>query len=450
MKNEEKAIYSYHTFMLPFIIKNEENKKSVIKNWNLDTYKACYNEESYFHGFFKDSMFNSSNNSEFYTRKEYSNTKFIVKKRKEYNLLLENINLRIFDTGIGVLTFNIINNDYEDVKSILEINDYARRIYPEYLDNEQKCSLLPEYIKLHDISENFIYKEEDTKPTISKIITKLIGNEITPAIDDRMFTLCYYNNSKISDELKTDYENHDKWYEYVFIDGAGKTVQNKKMQAKLMEKATYPRWQESGTMYGMSKYSFVCLTNAGFPLKHMQTIYFSMFSLLLMVRATILKFSSEVSSIAVKLEDKSTSEKVTDLYENYIKFVNKFYFREITAKDQGLELYEQAIDIFKIERDIKDLDSELEELHKYIELKEKKKSEKELEKTNRNLEILAYIGGALVLPSILTGFFGMNIIEFIPENHTVNELAIYIILSALCLPIGLFIKDKFFKKENHE
>ena len=134
-----------------------------------------------------------------------------------------------------------------------------------------------------------------------------------------------------------------------------------------------------------------------------------MFGLLLMVRATILKFSSEVSEIAKKIDNKNISDDVSELYKRYIQFVNGFYFREITAKDQGLELYEKALDILSIPREIKDLDAEIDELHKYIEIKQRKVVEKANEKTNKKLEKIQLYGGVLLGTSVLTGFFGMNV-----------------------------------------
>ena len=229
-----------------------------------------------------------------------------------------------------------------------------------------------------------------------------------------MFVISFYKNSKFANDLKRDFIKNDRWYEYIFVDGDGKTVQNNDMQKELINKATYPRWQDRGTMYGISKYSFVCIAENSDFIKntvqiHIQTIYFQIFSLLLMVRATILKFSSEVSNIANNIDDKNIAKEVDKLYKSYIQFVNSFYFREITAKDQGLELYEKAMDILNIQRDIKDLDAEIEELHKYIEIKQKKEMELETEKTNKKLNDISIYGGLILFASFLTGFFGMNV-----------------------------------------
>jgi Mg2+ and Co2+ transporter CorA len=217
------------------------------------------------------------------------------------------------------------------------------------------------------------------------------------------------------------------------------------MQKTLIEKATYNRWQNNGTMYGISKYSFVCLGEDEFALPHMQTIYFNIFSLLLMVRATILKFSSEVSDIAKNIDSKNTAGDVNNLYKRYIQFVNSFYFREITAKDQGLELYEKAMDILNIQRDIKDLDSEIEELHKYIEISNNKK---ETEQMN-NLNKLGYI----FLPgTFIAGFFGMNTFSGIDNMGGFLFSVIVIICSTLYVTKvhDIKIKDFFIKDKGQK
>jgi hypothetical protein len=432
--DKAENIHSHHTFMLPFIF-DMTDKKDIIKNWDLSVYTANYNEEAYFHRFFKESMFGSNCNSEFYIQEQYNDAKYIIKIRnQEYTLNLKNVNLRIFDTGIGILTLNIENKSYFDIKSILEINDYARRISPEYLDFEEKKSgLVPDFVQINDVIEDFNFEDTLKTPYISKIIQLFLPKDkIIPAVDDRMFTISFYQNKPITEWVKSNYEENDKWYEYVFVDGNGKTVQDEIMQKQLIKNASYTRWKDYGTMYGMSKYSFVCLSSSEFPLEHMKTMYFSMFSLLLMVRATLLKFSSEVSSIVNDLNDKKTSQNVTELYENYIQFVNKFYFREITAKDQGLEIYEKALAVLNIQRDIKDLDDEIEELHQFVKLQSEKKSAE-------SMNYLTWIGAVLLPPSILTGYFGMNTLGsgIISFGFSTG----LIIISAVIIPLIMLIKQ---------
>lgn len=432
LKNDKKETISHHIFMLPF---KYYDKRKVLKDWdNPIEQKVSYNEQAYFHKFFIDSMFN---NCEIYETNKYKTLK--IKKSKLFELEVEKLTLRIFDDfKVGILSFHIENKNYYEIEDILKINDYGRRIYPEYLDVNKNCNLVADYIELDELQEDYNVVNSDNSPRISNIITKLIGN-ITPAVDDRMFTISYFSNPKLASELKENYECNDKWYEYVFVDGDGKTVQNISMQKDHIKKATYCRWQNYGTMYGISKYSFVCLSDNSFPLKHIKTIYFNIFTLLLMVRATLLKFAEEVSIVSNNLEKNTTANNVTKLYEKYIKFINKYYFREITAKDQGLELYEKALDILNIQRDIKDLDVEIEEFFKYVEMKQRKESEKESEKTNKKLEKIQIWGGYLLFVSVLTGFFGMNV------GDSDNFSTWYVLPTII---VSLFVAYKIFNKEN--
>jgi len=432
-------IYSYHTFMLPFRYE-KSNKEIITKGWDKRTYEIDYNEKAYFHDFFIKTLTSAA----YYTKK-FQDTTFVMKKSKEYILELESTNLKLYeDLEIGILTINIKNDSYHDIASVLEINDYARRLYPEYLNYEkEECGLVPDFIEFNGVKEEFDFSHNRKEPKISKIIEQFIPTyKIQKAVDDRMFVISFYKNERIANELKQNYETHDKWYEYVFIDGNGKNVQNEVMQKKLTEQATYPRWQQYGTMYGMSKYSFVSLASSNFPLEHMQTMYQSMFTLLLTVRAALLKFSQEVSEVAKNLKNKNTPQRVNHLYEKYIKFVNEFYFREITAKDQGLEIYEKAIGILNIERDIKDLDAEIEELHKYVELQQKKEMEQEAEATNKKLTDISLYGGIILFASFLTGIFGMNVGK--QENFSTTTVFFWITIAII---IGLYLIKK---KEPHE
>ena len=428
---QEKEIYSHHTFMFPFIF-DIKNKIEILKGWEFKKYEDEYNEIAYFHTFFKNSMFTKEEdkNSAFYTKEEYKDSKFIICKSKEYLLNLKSVNLRMFKTGVGILSFHIENTTYKELKDILEINEFARRIYPEYFDTDDKPRLVADYIQLKDIKEEFKYTYKPKEIKLSKIITSLIPTEkITPAVDDRMFVISFYKNSDLANDLRVDYKTDDRWYEYLFIDADGKTVQNDEMQNRLITEASYPRWQNYGTMFGISKYSFVCLADSDFTLPHMKTMYFQMFTLLLMLRATLLRFSNEVSEIADKIDKEDTAKKVSKLYKDYIQFVNSFYFREITPKDQGLEIYEKSLDILKIERDIKDLDAEIEELHTYVNLKTEQRNTDNMNRLNK-------IAAWFVPISLVIGFFGMNIEE---TKH------FPLVLFLASLPVTLVISYFIFK-----
>ena len=132
-------------------------------------------------------------------------------------------------------------------------------------------------------------------------------------------------------------------------------------------------------------------------------MYFQIFSLLLAYRASVIKFSKDVQNITYN-ENKLLG-KAQELYKKYLQFMNKLYFKEVTAQDQGIELYDKAMKVMNTEKYIKDLDEEISELHNYVQMVEEKKQ-------NNRLERISELGAVFLPPSLLTGIFGMNVIEF--------------------------------------
>jgi len=266
---------------------------------------------------------------------------------------------------------------------------------------------------------------------------------INPLIDDRMFVVSWYGNTDLCKELasKTDkirdgfqilnYETNDWWYKYVFNDQRFPTCQDESMKSQLIQKHTYSRWSNLGTFYGINRYSFVCLTdtldnlkkpyvNAAFLVNHMQTIYYKMAELCLVQRACVLRFSQEVAGISAMKDKKKNplTKRVSNLYKQYIKFVNRIYFREVTAQEQGIELYDLMQEHMRIEQNVKDLDNEISELNQYAMLLEE-------QKRNSSLAILTLIGSIFIIPTFIVGVYGMNIGKYaqMPENAIIPIIA---------------------------
>lgn len=468
--------YSYHIFMFPFrfdyIKKSFIDKHDYYKDYDFDervkidkSFKhnlekdgweyqkfevkkhTDYNEIAYFYDFVRDSLYNiqdfeDSATSYYFKKKRVDNRfyKIKIKDKKIYELIIDNISLRIFDTGVGILSFELKNEKYRDFDDILKINEYGRRIYPQFLGKnfdvqDTKKAFLPDFLEVCGIKEDFSKRYE--KPEPASFILKILGensftinnedenskgkNFIQPIIDDRMFVICWYENSSISSILKGDnWKESDKWYKYVFVDGNDITVQDKDMQKELIEKATYKRWNYYGTFYGITRYSFVSLTNDDYFGKniiqaHMKTIYFQIVTLLLAQRASILRFSDEITAISNisnkdSSSDKKISEKISILYKNFLRFSNKLYFKEVTAQEQGIEMYDQGSQMMNIKRDIDDLKQEISSLNSYAFVLQEKEERVQM----NNLTKL----GTIFLPgTFIAGIFGMNVF---PDN-TINN-----------------------------
>lgn len=533
-----ETLYSQHSFLFPFkwdILKGKKFKElnyhertdivelSKIINhdiWEAKNFdiKKNYNEFEYFYPHIRDALYTDLVNNHidekkidpdkdtislYFEHKDFKdgNKKFIIKKsfseedkvngknkirsyevQEQYELEITSVILRIFETGIGVLSFHVENKKYKLVEDVLRINDYGRRLYEPFqgakgnqtaeeisigkfkntfsgIENRLKIieDILGQPFYYHD---EISYTENSYKDPLKKI-------QFQQVIDDRMYTLSWIgNNSFINNvtEFKEKEGNYqyiysDNWYEYVFVDGNGKTCNSKIMQKELIEKSTYDRWIDDGTLYGISRYSFVMATNEEYFAKnilrtHLDSMYYQMAVLSLVQRASIIRFSGEVARIS-SLENKKAfiTQEISSIYKNYIQFINRIYFREVTAQEQGIELYSMIIESMNVEREVKDLDNEIQELHNYATLIEDKT-------INDKMNRITVIGILLAFPSFITGFFGMNIFndiftDFSPEKIFSSPViskwfGLFILLPILLIVLEekLSIIEKLKKKIN--
>ncbi|MBF0376401.1 MAG: hypothetical protein HQK72_02855 [Desulfamplus sp.] len=463
--SEEKQLYSYHAFLFPFTwkidekIKLETFAKSLEKaHWKYEPYEIKkaektqteknYSEFVYFYEYARDGIYNTNkefkpNQTTYHFNFESYNSKYVIKikdKDTPYELDIESISLKLYETGIAILSFQMDNFKYSNKEDIKKINDYGRRTYPQFLPLDVvRKKFLPEYIDITglqlDLKEDFSSYENENKDfnisnnqnpaDLPKFIKNILGKNFTnnknekenkvfvnPIIDDRMFVICWYGNNEESERLtkfcdnQYKYEHDDFWYSFIFIDKDDPTSQSKTMLPELLRNHTYNRWAGYNTIYGITRYSFMVLSKndsyAKVIVNHVKTMYHQLVVLTLAQRTSILNFSKRITDIS-NIENNITKD-VSQLHKDYIKFVNKLYFNEITAQDQGIELYDMMLNRMRIKENIKDLAGQIRELHDYAELEEQKKSNEVINKITK-------IGLYVMIPTLVTGFFGMNILD---------------------------------------
>ncbi len=495
---DEKIVKSQHIFLFPFRIDFLDEKKAkstkhtdfvkaildtikspdwIYKAYNPKESTCYYNEYFYFHDYVQKAIFDIREYEDikdkqesvvsYYFEKDKCQTykmSIFVKIENDsirYDLDIENISLRIFETGVGILTIVLFNHEKDSIDDILKINDFGRRIYPQFLPvDSTKGVFLADKIILncngHEIIEDFAESRfHDSKLQIAKYIRHLIGDELytnfklIPSIDDRMYTVCWYSNDSWSKEFseKNAYKSCDEWYKFIFIDGNSIGVANNTMKRELIKKNTYARWVEWGTFYGITRYSLMCLTNSGFLVsrKHMLKQYYQIAIITLAQRASILKFSSDISKITERLEeiDKASDNKennfdeivqeIKELNKRFIRFTNRLCFTEVTPQEQGIEMYNMAVDVMGLKQQVATVKEEMKELYEFVELNYAKFRNNQMEKLNKIVFMFLPI-------TVVTGLWGMNLFFinlFAPElneqnGHICKELCI------LILTLGLF------------
>ena len=474
---------SFHNFMFPFRWKinglddrpfseqvNLENiRYALSSNWERmskpiveEEKDGLYNERNYFYEFVHPALYDDGSPQTLvrhYERREPKHgdvTYHIVcgRDHDEYILDVQSINLNLYATGVGVLSIYLHNNRYTEIKDILAINQYGRRVFPPFIADVNGRNEIAHSLSLEGL--NGVYGEDfsgysnktpSNQPAafIGKMVNEVAGNiMMQPVIDDRMYVLCWYKNDDWTRMFAYDYDSFVKtdedWYKLVFVDSYfGLSCQNKSMRHELIKKATYERWQSLYSLYGISRYSMVYLTNTGCPdflLTNFETEYVRMAELVLMQRASVLRFSAEVTQISKLSGTKDFSERVSSLYREYIRFVNRFYFREISAQDQAIEIYQKLYDAMNLKEQVEKLDGEIEELHDYVSMREESR-------TNRTMSLLTWITTIFLPVTVVAGYFSMN--DFCTNKKFIFESIVMICFAIIVISIVLIINKRRLK-----
>lgn len=478
--------YSYHIFMFPFRWHIEEQRterfgeqiafrnikfptvfdgwERVIEPKTQEEKESLYNEKNYFYEFVHDALYDTgrddnTNIVRHYERKEpkSQNVQYHIKTfSKEYVLNVDAINLNLYSTGVGVLSFYLYNEKYEDKDDILKINQFGRRVYPPYFASKTPSpySELPVTLSFEGLngvySEDFQHYGTDDANQPASFLRKMV-NEVAPnidikaVIDDRMYTMSWYYNcdliTELCDKKESLYISNEYWYKYIYVDGSSLTCQNDDMMRELIKKSTYERWQKWHSLYGLSRYSFVMLTNAGDDEKHLyttfETEYARMAELILVQKASVLRFSAEVtniSSMEKERQDNKLADKVRSLYKEYIRFVNQIHFREVSAQDQAIELYDKLYETAKLKEHVEKLDDEIEELFNYVSMQGEKN-------TNDTMSSLTWLATIFVPATFVAGLFGMNN-DVIAEDHIMNNGILQFVVVFIAIAIVMLLKYK--------
>ncbi|OON90989.1 MAG: hypothetical protein ATN32_02855 [Candidatus Epulonipiscium fishelsonii] len=403
---------SEHIFLFPFAwsvpmhrkannFKPQQNLKSDIfwriegwkrQDFNIDNYGE-YNEFVYFYKPVRNVLYEKIKDSEI--TKVYSNVLVnkdsyceIQIKDSYYKLNIVKIGLRVLKSGIGILSIYLENYTYLDLEDIKNINLLSECVYPLELP-----------IKEHPNKINFCLKDrmifEDRTLTdyklnagkISPFIMKLLGKNfvqekklwgiyIEPLIGSKMVTLCLFNDNEYFEKVKSNN----------FI---------------LNKESVKERYTSSDTsrFYYVTAFSLFCVSTINVDSK----VYDQMMNLLLIQKTTLLNFSNQIASISL-LPESELVVAIQNLYKIYIQFINQMYFNEVTEDARGRWLYSKISKLLNIKQEIQQLDFEMKEVHEYAELINR-------EQSKIKVELLAFIGVALVVPTFVTGFFGMNIMS---------------------------------------
>ena len=260
----------------PAVAESQENdgNKTEKNNVSHDA-QVLYNEKNYYFRFVHDVLYDSGDGNDnlvmHFERKEpqEKDVRYLIKvsgREKPYSLKVDAININLYKTGVGLMSFYLRNDDESqcDTRDILNINQYGRRILPPFWSevNAEKRQELSESLEISGLDTE-ISKEDFKSYTVDEpwaatsmldsLLKDLTDNlTLTPVIDDRMFVMSLYKNddmSRLSLSAADAYCNPSSpfsefWYKYLFVDTWSPTCQNNEMRRDLLRAHTYLRWQD--------------------------------------------------------------------------------------------------------------------------------------------------------------------------------------------------------------
>ncbi|MBQ2724489.1 MAG: hypothetical protein IJF78_02160 [Clostridia bacterium] len=409
---------------------------------NMDDALLFYKEYQYFHpyarkalyGFAEDIVTNYSfRPKDIRNLAHYYITRTDEKGSRKYCLLVNAIKLKIYNTGVAIFILECENHgvgetldpesgkvtgklDQRTLSAVKEINDYGRRVALPYLPTPPYYSSLTADSLTLDIDSVGTFqsdfrkfaKEMNSLETfertlslthfcdfIKKILqfgrddirftSKLTDIDkntyyIYPALDDRMFVVCYVMDSaeiakftkrKDDGELVclTDDTLSKSLHELIAIDPPGNCcTQDMNLRKSYLETHMYNRWIDYGTLTTYTNQSLINLTTTDCPsylTDSFLTQYVQLCCLVLVQRASIINFQRQTSAISAHVEERgrqiklSTVSEVMKLQERFVAFQNQLSFTEVSPQDQGIEIYDKLMEFCFIEKELDSLKNQL-------------------------------------------------------------------------------------------
>jgi len=533
MSEPIKYPISKHIFMFPFIINEDTNKiiKKLSPDWipddsceskvdsNLTEFQnqIKFNEVNYFYPFVQKLLFPSNNKcllTKYYWnfRKGKFNFSILEKKdkqdiEKEYILNIPEKGIELIllkNFSIGVLIFHLENWIEKSFDAILKINDYARRIYPQFLPlvsgeyGGSQRAFLPKKISLI-LDEKPVAKEDfsyyaDLKKIkeikyASYIMHFLNDLNFEHVLDDRMFVVSYtinnidgekilssyplYSNSSIQQIEKTtvtgnetrkeelvsyqfnassffeqnnniDMQAIDTWYKYCFVDGNDATCQSDSMKHKLLMKCTYDRWNKWGTLWGVTRYSLVALFTEGVPAylqDHVSYQYKDLALMWLINRAILLKFAKESSSLA------NCITRINRLTNKEIKIITSLRENYISFINDiwftEVTSQEQGIELYQMGMKQMELFKQKEELRKDIEELFNYVSSYNQRMESKSIDKLTILGAFFLPLTLMVGILSVNNIFFSSTYLlSYNAWLLLLLPTSILMCLIIYIKVK--------
>lgn len=482
--------FSFHTFIFPFIIKDSwtpgedywshdwlsSNQADAICLHGNDLYekKLNYATFQYFNRSARSALFDDSNIVDCYESKVVKANKsmYIIELTdSKISLNINRVRLKMYpEIKTGVLIFETeyqpdssVSED-EKRKTVMLINEYGRRVFPEFLPykNAEDFILCAESLTVtncnfgdltQDVTDHFRIlsdpKSNDEFGFInnpgrdSEIIRKILfgmggGIDIEPAIDDRMFVCCIVADEKwtnefcgiVNEPVEENYEKAKELYAVINCDSSGGycSCRNPQMLQECLDLQLYKRWTDYGTLHAITSHSMFCLTG---NFKEIEievinpflTMYIQMCVLTIVQRSALIRFDFEINKA---IENRNL---VNNLMKSFAKFQGQIMLPEVTSQIQGIEIYQKLTDALFIKKLEEDIDKQI---HNLFEITENENAQKQQNVDKR----FTIIGAAIGLLAVFSAFTDVSSVAETYKSWT-GLFKSEVFVTTACLTVGL-------------
>jgi hypothetical protein len=374
------------------------------------------------------------------------------------------LRLLMFANGIGILTIAVEARNLS-YSHALWINEMMRKIYPSS-GHQIQTGRIPNRLALvlETGAERHTVAEErwqggrglGYRPQLSNIVLSLLHfanyahEEYEATLDERMIVNSFVSLDQThlppGFETSEEYEMAFSRLLYVDRDGEGYRYDAHFLHHQ-MKQQVYRRWQQEGTLYGMTAYSSVTsiLARPGMgDTAHVVHRMFCSRNLLIAVialfyRASLLGFAEESALVSRQLFPVFTGGRIrhrhiqfaTRLMADFHYFNTYWFHLEPTTKDEELEHFGMLSKAYQLAPMKETIEDQITSLAGFI---DRLFALRNTDAVNR----LAMMSVLLGIGALVTGYFGMNI----PHLETVlkNDLTSFwtLVLTSIMAVVSLW------------
>ncbi len=183
-----------------------------------------------------------------------------------------------------------------------------------------------------------------------------------------------------------------------------------KFEQEWVDKRTYKRWESSGTWYGFSYHSGAVLAKGEYEYAPFSSYYFDSCLLLLYIRTTLFRFSSELSkAVDLPMDGGKRKNRFEEIKEEFLRFTVLYQFPLLSNQQQHLEMYEINRESLEIDSFFTEVKQKIDNMHDFLESIESSVLAKSAQKLTKLGIPLAAVGATAAVLGLMNWNICINL-----------------------------------------